>query len=372
MTTTSVSSTGGGGSGGATSTAMSSSTGVNMCMNVDCGDPNCQAAGYSCFAAPPSGWTGYFTLFDGKAKNDPGCGALIPQYTADAYTGNSNLIVPMTGCGCGCSVMTQTCALPEGMVPDGMGGMTEATEGPLVSDAACMMGGFCGLEFGLPLGWNGSCYGMEYTPGGQLTCGMNANSTCSAQTGAPCNVSLSLPAAVAGGTCGNPVVTGQPDPTSWSDYDHACGTTAATITSMGCTGTESCLQTPGTPYLATVCIMQSGDVPCPAGTFTNKHTYYQGSSDGRACESNCSCPNPPTGGDCTATLKIYSDLTQNTCNTLVTTITSGSCVNLNGNPQLASVKATFSTPTGATCDAAGGGVMGTATPTMPTTFCCSD
>ena len=117
--------------------------------------------------------------------------------------------------------------------------------------------------------------------------------------------------------------------------------------------------------------MQMGDVMCPP-IFTKKHVFYDNFMDDRDCSGQCACPNPPTGATCTASVTLFSDLQIGVCSTMVATIDSGSCNNINGNPNVAGRKGTKTPPTGGSCagDASGTMLTGSADPIGPTTFCC--
>jgi hypothetical protein len=329
-----------------------------MCMTVDCSDPNCTAAGYACVAAIPVGWTGYYTVFEGKPANDPGCPMGVPN---SAYVGNKDLVAPPATCStCTCNAPTgQQCTWPA----VGPGG----ENGPIVGDAACNGSTFCSFEFTVPSNWNGSCVNDTYLQGGQTTCGSMANMTCSANTGAACNVSVTMPSpTVIGGTCTASMQNPTLPPITWNTVAEACNGAPAVPT--GCNAGLTCLQKPATPYVPGICISQTGDKMCPAGVFSQKHLYFQNVTDSRAC-SGCGCGGAG-GATCSASVQLYSDLQLGVCNTLIGTVASGSCTNIAGNPNVAGKKATITGPTGGTCPPSGGQASGTAVGASPTTFCC--
>lgn len=341
---------GGGGAGGATA---SSSSAMPTCNNVDCSDPNCKAAGYSCIAAVPLGWQGYFTLYDGPGAQDPGCPMDQPK---SAYTGNAGLMSSPAQCSCTCNPPTgEKCVQPD----------------LILTDQTCGNGGFCGGTLTGPTQAN-VCSDTQmpahYYLGGQTTCGPNANMTCSSQTGQPCNVSVvAPPATVNSGSCtANPVVTKLP-PVSWSAVGEACN--GGAVVTTGCNNGLQCMQKPAAPYVAGECIMSSGDVPCPPGVFSQKHTFYLSTSDTRGC-TNCGCQSS-SGGTCSATMTIYSQA--GCAGAQLGNVQSSSCLNFaaNSNPSVSvGVIATFSAIAGSSCPTTGGQPLGSVVETNPTTFCC--
>jgi hypothetical protein len=268
-----------------------------------------------------------------------------------------------------------TCAAPQGMTCQ-MTGMADANhantiDSILIFDAPCGGTINCGGPLEVPNNWTGTCYGPDGFPANRLTCGASANMTCSTSTGAACALSVQVsPTTVAGGTCTPSQQTPMIAPVAWDVAGEACG--GAQTSTKGCNAGLTCMPKPQAPFVSGVCIYQTGDLTCPPGQFSQKHLLYQGSNDMRTC-SDCAC-GAPAGGDCSAAVTIYSDGTVNTCNSLVATINvnsqTGACANLTGNPATIGRKATLSAPTGGSCPATGGQPMGTATPTMPTTFCC--
>lgn len=319
---------------------------------VDCEDPQC--TDYVCAPEVPAGWTGYVALSDGPSGTDPGCPSAYPTTLS---TGNNGLNAPPAACTCSCSApQWGGCAALDTMV---------ITTG----DAACGQATFCSGAMSVPAGWNGSCHNPSYFPGGLLTCGPNANMTCDANTGQPCNVSVtaSAIAAVNGSCTPSGVTTDKPD-VEWASFGRAC--TGVATTGKGCNVGQTCLPRLEPPFVSGVCIAMDGDNACPPGAFTQKHVFYGGVMDDRACTDDCTC-GTPSGGTCPSNVTIYSSSAQGTCQSALGTFAAGTCMNVAGNPNLAGRTATApGAPSGGMCLGSGGTPTGTATTTNPTTFCC--
>ncbi|HEY4116857.1 MAG TPA: hypothetical protein VGM56_03325 [Byssovorax sp.] len=370
QTTTSTGNAAGG--GGSSGTGMGGNGGSGAgedCTNgvddngdgkVDCADPKC--AGYSCVNAIPAGWTGYFALYDGPPGGDPGCPSDFPADTDPSFVGSAGLSFNPSDCECTCGNPTgQTCNFP--------------TELDIFDVPDCNTDCSSDCCFSLPLtpGFTGSCYGMTYVGG--TTCGAGHAADCqSTMTGHPCSVSAFLPEpTVTGGACASSGPALKPDTPTWQRLGRGCGDVA--LTGKGCNNGQVCLPKPKAPYVTGVCISQSGDVQCPPSQFSVKHTFFQSYSDGRSCGGTCACDDP-AGGGCTATIHVYTDLTVGTCSMQETDspFPSGTCKNLTGNPNMAGMTGTKSSPTGGTCTPDDSGVIpsGTVTADEPTatTYCC--
>ena len=242
-----------------------------------------------------------------------------------------------------------------------------------IVDTPCGTSPFCGAKMQVPNGWTGACYGPNGQSGGQMTCGANSGANCSTGTAA-CNQSVRMdPLVVTGGACTPSQQTPDVQPVSWAKAGEACD--GATPTGKVCNAGLQCLPKPKAPHEAGVCVRKDGDNTCPPGQFTQKHVFYTGATDTRDC-TDCECGNP-SGGSCTATVKMFKTPTVNSCTIagdLVATINATSqaaaCADIAGNPLVASRQATFSAVSGGTCAKSGGQPTGTAVPSGATTFCC--
>jgi hypothetical protein len=309
-------------------------------------------------------------LYDGPPGGDPGCPSTYP---VQAYAGNGQFNAPAAQCS------TCTCGNPSGQQCQATGpvDMQMSPSYPntidfiLVTDGVCGGSSQCSGQLQVPNTWTGACYGPNGWLGGQTTCG--AGSNCTNGTGA-CNKSLVMqPLQVTGGQCAPSTQSPTVPPVTWGALGDACGGEA--MITKGCNAGRVCLPKAQAPFQSGLCVEKGGNNTCPpvAGSpYTVKHLFYGSASDTRGC-SDCAC-DPPAGGTCSATVKVYSDGTIDTCSTLVATLnattTAGDCKNLTGNPQVGSRQATFSAVTGGTCNPTGGQATGAATPQSPTTFCC--
>jgi hypothetical protein len=357
---TSTSGSTGGGGTTTSSTAMSSSSSSGLpCTTMDCSDPSC-AADYACVpSTAPSGWTGPFSLYEGAPAADPGCPTEFPT---SAYIGNNQIIAQQANCS------TCTCANPQGQKCEVTGpadaSKPNTIDPILVVDAACGTTPKCVGPLEVVPPWNGACYGPDGFASGQTTCGPGSNCTNGTQA---CNKAMQVaPLQVTGGTCTPSAQTPNVPAVSWSIAGEACG---GAVAGTGCNAGKTCLPRPKAPFHTGVCIMQTGDIACPPGQFTAKHTFFTGSMDNRAC-SSCAC-DPAAGGTCSATVTVYSD---SGCSAVIATLhpttAAGDCANIANNPAAVSRKAVFTAPAGGMCPPTGGQPSGTATPTSPTTFCC--
>jgi hypothetical protein len=241
-----------------------------------------------------------------------------------------------------------------------------------VSDAMC--GGSENCYADLNLGGSGACFDDSYLPGGVTTCGMQQPMAMMCNTGTkPCNVSLSTaPIDASGGTCAMCSGTPTLPPAKFQKLGHGCGDPTPVMPNS-CNPGQTCLPNPGSSY-AGVCIMQTGDVDCPLGKFGNKHLFYGDKMEGRSC-TDCQCQGA-TGQTCDATITVYAGNTGTCSGAVVATFTAGQCDDNATimNRQIGDRKITnvSGTPSGGMCPHTGGDPMGTVTPTMPTTFCCTE
>jgi hypothetical protein len=304
---------------------------------------------------------GYFALYDDTAVS-PGCGDAWPT---SMLVGNDGIQAPDAMCTCKpCAVTGQQCQLTGSA--DSRTKFMGDTDIATVFDAPCGSTSTCLGPYPVPPGWNGACSGLASYASNVTKCG--AGSDCVTTGTQPCNQSVEVGAIqVTGGTCGAP-----PTPTkvlpavTWTNNAEACG---GAMPGTGCNTGHACLPSPQGAFVQGTCIMQSGEVPCPAG-FTHQHIVYDPSqtADGRTC-GNCTC-GAVTGGTCSATVTVYSD-NPSVCGTptLIATLTpttaGGDCKNLTNN------HATFGAVTGGTCAEGGGQPTGGATPGGATTFCCT-
>jgi hypothetical protein len=240
-----------------------------------------------------------------------------------------------------CSCTPAGCALPEKMH---------------VSAAKCPADGAASIAWDSPA-WGGSCTAQGAIPPG-LMC-----------SGVPCTQSLTIAAPVVE-PCA-PVSKGTEAPT-----DPAWGLTAqqcilSPLSGEGCGGSEACLQPP--PKGFSLCLYRWGDdltaEHCPA-EYPRYLVMYADHDDTRACEP-CGCSDP-TGGDCSAHVKVFGD---GACGTQLAAATVSTdepaCVDLPAGIGLGSKSATWLEQSPGSCTATGGPV-GNVTPILPLTLCCQE
>ncbi len=282
----------------------------------------------TCAGAPPAGWDGPFSYYEATggppAPAPADCGG---EFTKTAYDGTSALIAPPPACTCQCGAATgATCS------------------GPLVnyfSDATCMTS--CGTK-NQPLVTTPAC----------TILGDSACSSTHATIGPP------LPT---GGSC-PPMATSNVTPAAWSTTYRLCAVT--TPPSGTCGADQVCVPSPSLPEKPnTLCIARPDDAQCPAA-YPVKKTAYASFTDNRAC-SACTCAAPQGVTCATDTATMYTDLA---CTAGAKAFVTGTttCLNI-GTVKSGNVSAAAAS--GGTCTAVGGQPTGAATPTSPTTICCT-
>lgn len=298
----------------------------NCNMLVDCADPVCQGAGYTCADAPPMGFTGPVAYWEGMST------MMAPPACASPYNGMATNLTSGLGaapaqCGCTCSGPGQeACGNASGQLWDGNGQCTLACSGGI----------------GLPANFcvNIGCLG----PGSGYT-------------------SASFPKFPAqNGSCsGNPSKT--VPPVTWSNVARTCPFNLPSQQG-GCGASKLCVTTPGSPF-GGPCIVQAGDLACPAA-YPTKHLQYGSVNDTRSCTA-CACTYNP--GTCNGSVSFY---TQSGCNGFTGNIAIGtacSAVAIGSTASLQSSGNYFVSPLGS-CSAGAVSANGTATPSSPMTICC--
>jgi hypothetical protein len=360
MTTASTGSMGGTSTttGTAGGTPASSSTGgPPPCSEMDCSNPSCKAS-FTCVPmTPPTGWTGYFALYDGVPSALPGCTGTWPT---QSYEGSAKLTADPASCPCTCGTPSGgTCDIPE----------------LDISDAACTVQGVCTGPVTPPAGYMaGKCFNFPdavsgFDEFGGATCGPQQPGVMNCTSGTQiCNVSAAVgPGTVSGSTCAPSATAPDLPQVTWGATGQACtGATPGT----GCGSSDSCMPIPEGPFHAGVCIMQAGQQTCPSVQFTDPHVFFSGTTDTRGC-TDCAC-GAATGDSCGVQWTLYSDgSTPPSCQTKVLTANSGQCTPFSGNPNVTSAKATVAVPpNGGMCTEVDGQPTGTATASGATTFCC--
>jgi hypothetical protein len=286
-----------------------------------CGGP------FTCIPAAPTGWAGPFELYEGSNPL-PACELGFLGTTLD---GNAGLSASAASCDCQCN-------LPEGV----------RCAAPTVTFSAtsAVCPAACATETLTP----GVCTAVDK----RIGCGLGV-------TGA--TISVPAPAVAAQGTCAPLWTVGVPIAT-WSTSARACGASVASA-HADCQGASVCVRAPSTPFRGGLCIEQVGDVACPATDYTVKYLYYGGIDDTRSC-SSCTC-GAVTGTTCLGILTQYNS-TDGGCGTAQTIYDlPQSCSPLQ---QPADLMLSLTASNGA-CKPSPVSATGTATPSKPMTFCCT-
>jgi hypothetical protein len=294
---------------------------------IDCADPLC-VAGYACYAPAPAGWLGPIELYTG-GSSPPGCGT---PYANDVVDGNGMLSAPMAQCTCACG-------------PVGGVDCDTSVDWTVYTDPFCTTS--CGSG-GMPPGNGNFC---ESTGG----CGVESFKV---QAGAPLlNLASCAP---------NPTTT--VPPYSWQEVARGCGYSGPNDMG-GCMGGALCLAKPASPFGAAACIYASGDLGCPAGPYGVKKSFFTSVSDTRGC-TQCTC-GAPTDVTCAlnGSLTTYAVFGSPCSQPIATGQANGTCVSSPGGAGIQGF--VTATPSGGSCAAASVSPTGSATPTGPTTVCCT-
>jgi hypothetical protein len=283
--------------------------------------------GGACAPSVPGGWTGPFELYAGSSPS-PMCGASFAGGTLDA---NAGLVAQPAACACTCDVAKGVqCSAP--------------TTTFYASSTTC------------PLS---SCFAVSLLDRACTT--VDVTTACLLGVGGSF-VSVPAPAPSLG-SC-TPVATVASPSLVWATNVRACGASVAPARA-DCAAGNVCVPVPSSPFQASVCIEQTGDVACPLTGYTAKYVYYGGVDDTRTC-STCSC-GPVLGASCTGSITQFQS-TDGGCTTAQTIYNLPlACAPLQ---QPSDLLLTL-TASGGACKATPSAPTGSATPTMPMTFCCT-
>jgi hypothetical protein len=290
---------------------------------VDCADPQCKSAGFTCDAAPPTGWSGPVAFTVGPSAAQP-CPA---NFGTVSFQVNAGLSAPGAMCGCSC---------------DPSGGFACQSTETFFTDSLC--GKPCLVTATLV---SGACQDVFAA---LASCGppMSAlSSTASAPTFA--------------GNCPT-LPTKTLPPVTWAQHGQACATPTAPLQG-GCAGGQVCVP----PGAGRLCVAAAGALACPAGSpYTQSQLFYQSVNDARDC-SACSC-NPPVTVFCgTGQILGSNDVVACTGTTVVESAPAA-CTMDNGSTAR---KLDETNATKAPCTPSPVGPTGTATPAGPMTICCA-
>lgn len=169
---------------------------------------------------------------------------------------------------------------------------------PDCADPSCASLGLCVPQ--VPTGW--SEYAALYVGAspGPSTCTEPYPTMVSAGNadpkGAPASCTACSCGPQAGGSCPPTGGTAITQAATWGRHGAACERMPDAAT--GCTGADRCVPRSPIGLTAGVCIQHDGDIPCPSGSFSDRHVLYTMLADTRGCAA-CSC-GPPVGGACAA------------------------------------------------------------------------
>jgi hypothetical protein len=275
---------------------------------------------FECVPAVPGGWTGPLELYFGSSAA-PSC----PGVEKDVFDGMEGLMAPAAMCGCSCGSPAIICSSVDMTTYDLTGCATKCATTVTVS---------------------GACFTTVKCAGSSITGAFQT---------------LSTPTAA--GSCPPQATTGTTPP-SWTEYTRACAP-ALMLGQIDCPTGQVCTRKPAeAPFQTGVCILQSGTPTCPAA-YGVQHLEYTGVDDGRGCTA-CTC-GEPMNLTCTADLNQYST-TNGTCSGNVDSFDSP--VTCNPTNAVADMKVVI-TPSSGPCTASDVSPVGAATPTGPSTICCT-
>jgi hypothetical protein len=310
---------GAGGSGGGPAESCTNGIDDNDDGLTDCEDPLCGT--YLCVDEAPTGWSGPYAAH--VAATAAACPASAPN---EALGGGSGALdVPSANC------LQCTCGTPTGVS--------------------------CSIPSVLHYNETG-CDQLEgsFAPATTLQCDTHVSfGAVDAVRGLDTSAASGGMCAPAGGGIDNlPTAT-------FATEARLCGDQVG----AGCSAGAVCMPAPEAPFSDKPCILSAGDVPCPAGVYSDRSVVFSGIDDQRDC-TGCQC-DTPTGVTCSGTSTVYR---QPGCGSDMFTVPhDGSCVDTN--VEVRSVIYTPDAPSGGGCDDQGGEPTGTATPTGPTTLCCA-
>ncbi len=283
---------------------------------IDCADEDCAAR--TCLGEAPDGWSGPVALYVGADK-PPACSGDYAQAAMRGGTGAS-------GDPAQCS--TCTCTASSGCASYlSFGAATQSD----CSDAACVATADTGC--------------------------VELSSSCLSGSGSSFYLKTQLPPGIGGcePSAQTPTIT---DPT-WEQNVLACAP-ADTLRRGGCSPGNVCA--PQGPFAGPYCIVQQGDVACPAGPYSDKRVYYTAINDTRDC-SPCSCDS-----DCSYSWNVYDDADTSCGSALASKTSAGECVPVT--PSSGKVRVGVAITGSGGCTPGGGTPEGSAQADTPFTACC--
>ena len=290
----------------------------------DCDDEDC-APDFECVPPAPDGWIGPVSLYKGPPEGAPTCPAGAPDTIYNGLADLQNDPAQCSACSCDPMSISVNCNLSP----------LEAYE-------------------------TAGCVGPKNLSGQSN----NSVGVCSFKSlnNAPQSFRAQQPPANASGQCAPSQVEATLPPPAWASIAIACSRAAL---GKGC-GSQLCAPRGKPPFEAALCIVQKGDLECPA-PYVTRHTFTDDPSDvtdTRGCEP-CSCGQAQ--GTCSAVTSLYS--TPLCGGVGIDVPNDGTCVEGMG-MNVSGVKVTLTKQ--ASCPPGGGAATGSIAPanTAVTTACC--
>jgi hypothetical protein len=276
----------------------------------------------TCVPKPPADWQGPLIIFEGSGSPVPEAPSCLTGYRTDAvYDGNANLVAPDAACTCECGGET--------------GGSCSGTLSLFVKNDC-----------------KDPCVDAPDQTIGAMCTPIKA-----------CSGARLVKTTPAPGSCApNTIAKAPPGKPVWMSRARVCAPLDAT--QAGCPADRIATPTTGLPFTTnTYCIAKTGEDECPVATYPRKRVYYAGFNDARDCECTCAAPQ---GGTCTGSITAAAS----DCVTGPKAVNDdGKCVDLGATGKSAAIFVPGSSTAG-TC-APQSKPKGNATPTTPTTICCT-
>ncbi len=274
---------------------------------ADCEEEVC--AGLACVDVAPAGWTGPVALFTGADGNVPVC----PDGLDSVFEGKTDLSFRAATCS-GCSCGTPTSLICTASIATSQNTIAPCNLG-LVSSTATE-----------------NCTPIPAAQAIQVN-GFSASGTCGAGP-APTTVTK--------------------DPVAFDEGVRACAS-SQNFGSAGCESGKVCAPAAST---ALPCVIQSGDIECPA-QYPRRRVVYASTDDSRGC-GNCQCS---FSGNCSGAVTGYALAG---CTSAVANVSTG-CVE---SAAASAVKVVNVSHTGG-CSSSGAPPTGCVAPKDASTVCCA-
>jgi hypothetical protein len=283
--------------------------------DADCADDDCTAR--TCVEEAPAGWSGPVLLYEGAAP--PECSGGYPD---EAARGGTAVTAGAASCStCSCTPADPGCASFLNFETSTASACDDANACSTSINSSCAV--LMSPCFTTPTG-----YVETHLAGTPPTC-------------APSAQDPTLPDA------------------NWDAHAIACGPDHA-LQRAGCDSGEVCAPEPA--FDGAFCIVDDGDVDCPAGPYTDRRVYFTDIADTRNC-SDCSCTH-----DCSYTWRVF-DAADATCATPLLTLTQANqCASVT--PSAGTIRVNVSIAGTGECAPSGGAPTGSAEGDAPITACC--